>query len=352
MAEGEAQGAAGPALLPDFCDGRVIFAVVLMVQLVALVVALVPIGSRDFWLELAMVSFFAQWVALTSLVLLCAARRLLGRLDGGGAALATGLVVVVVTALLSEGALRALEYFVLPPFSAARRLDFIGRNVAIAAIVYGAVLRYFYVQRQWRRNVELKSQARVAALQARIRPHFLFNSMNTIASLTRSRPAVAERVVEDLAALFRVSLREGSEPVTLEDELTVCRRYLDIEAERLGERLGVRWDTDPTAGGALLPALTLQPLVENAVYHGVEPSVAGGEVAIAVRREGDAVRIEVTNPLPDPAGTSARAGNRMAQANVAERLAAFFGGAVEFAAGEGAAGYRVSLRIPFLERAP
>ncbi|MDZ7751869.1 MAG: histidine kinase [Gammaproteobacteria bacterium] len=348
----ENHGAAVPALLPDFCDARVIFSVVLMVQIVALVVALVPIASRDFWLELAMVSFFAHWVAVSSLVILCLLKRVLARLAGGPAALVTGAVVIVVTAVVSEGALQALELLVLPPFDRPGRMDFMGRNVAIAAIVYAAVLRYFYVRHQWRRNVELGSQARVAALQARIRPHFLFNSMNTIASLTRSRPAVAEQVVEDLAALFRVTLKEGDTPATLAQELEVCRRYLAIEAQRLGERLRVAWDIGEGVEAARLPPLTLQPLVENAVYHGVEPSIGGGEVRIRVRRDGPWLDVEVSNPLPQAGQVAPRAGNRMAQANVAERLAAFFDAAVTFETAAGPDLYRLHMRLPYRETPP
>ncbi len=343
---------AGAGLLPDFCDARVIFAVVLMVQIVALVVALVPIASRDFWLELAMVSFFAHWVAVSSLVILCLLKRALVRLAAGPAALVTGAVVIMVTAAVSEGALQALEWLVLSPFDRPGRLDFMGRNVAIAGIVYAAALRYFYVRHQWRRNVELGSQARVAALQARIRPHFLFNSMNTIASLTRSRPAVAEQVVEDLAALLRVTLKEGDSPATLAQELEVCRRYLGIEAQRLGQRLQVAWDIGEGVEEARLPPLTLQPLVENAVYHGVEPSLSGGEVSIRVRRDGPWLEVDVTNPVPEDGRAAPRAGNRMAQANVAERLGAFFDAPVTFQAAAGPQRYRLHMRLPYRETSP
>ena len=132
-------------------------------------------------------------------------------------------------------------------------------------------LRYFYVTHEWRRNVELQAQARVHALQARIRPHFLFNSMNTIAALTRSNPARAEEAVQDLADLFRANLSEKRNQIPLADEIDIARTYQRIEQLRLGDRLQVEWEVDALPRDALVPGLTLQPLLENAIYHGIEP---------------------------------------------------------------------------------
>jgi two-component system sensor histidine kinase AlgZ len=205
------------------------------------------------------------------------------------------------------------------------------------------------MQQQWRANLAREAQARIQALHSRIRPHFLFNSMNTIASLTRTDPVLAERVVEDLADLFRVSLGDARLPVTLGRELEVCRRYLEIESLRLGERLDARWDTDGAPQQVDLPALTVQPLVENAVYHGIEPAPAGGRVSISARSDGQAVEIRVENTLP-PAGTPRRNGNRLALDNVRQRLQAYFGPEARLEAGEHEGAYRVTLRFPLRRR--
>ena len=133
----------------------------------------------------------------------------------------------------------------------------------------------FYIQHQWRKNIESEADARVQALQSRIRPHFLFNCMNTIASLTRKDPKLAEEATEDLADLFRVSLQEAKRMSTVAEEISLCKRYLRIESHRFGDRLKTVWETDNLPEHAQLPNLTLQPILENAIYHGIEPLTEG-----------------------------------------------------------------------------
>jgi two-component system, LytTR family, sensor histidine kinase AlgZ len=159
--------------------------------------------------------------------------------------------------------------------------------------------------------------ARLAELQARIRPHFLFNTLNSAIALVQDDPRRAEAVLEDLSDLFRHALVDSGESVTLADEIALARRYLDIEQVRFGDRLKVEWAIDPAAGSARVPPLLLQPLVENAVKHGVEPSDAGAQVKVTTQRRGDAVVIKVTNTVPSGQG---RPGHGVAQANVQARL--------------------------------
>jgi two-component system sensor histidine kinase AlgZ len=212
----------------------------------------------------------------------------------------------------------------------------------------GAVtLRYLYIQFQWKRNLELETQARIQILQSRIRPHFLFNSMNTIASLTRTDPRLAERVVEDLAELFRLSLSDARVPVTLEQELDLCRRYLAIEALRLGQRLETSWSLAAAPLDALLPAFTVQPLLENAVNHGIEPSSGSGRLELAVSRGRHGIRVLIANPIPKGWAEGHREGNRMAQDNVRQRLRAFFGEAGRMRVVQDPGGYRVVLEFPY-----
>ena len=207
------------------------------------------------------------------------------------------------------------------------------------------MLRYFYVQHHWQLRVASEARARLQALQARIRPHFLFNCMNTIASLTRSDPARAEQAIEDLADLFRATLSEERVLVPLAEELALVRRYLDIEALRLQSRLVVVWELAPPPEGALIPQLSLQPLVENAIYHGIEPAPAGGTIRIGGGIHGDHMQIAISNPLAAGGSTHA-AGNRLAQDNVRQRLQAHFGdaGRLDISAGDGE--YRVTLTLP------
>jgi two-component system sensor histidine kinase AlgZ len=162
--------------------------------------------------------------------------------------------------------------------------------------------------------------ARIHALQARIRPHFLFNSMNTIAALTRTSPERAEQAVEDLADLFRASLGEANARISLKDELDIARTHQRIEQLRLGNRLDVRWDVEALPLRAQVPSLIVQPLLENAVYHGIEMLPQGGTICIAGQRHGNTAQIEVRNPVPAQAGYGEREGNRMALENIRQRL--------------------------------
>ncbi len=166
------------------------------------------------------------------------------------------------------------------------------------------------------------AEARLQALQARIRPHFLFNSLNTVLGLMRSEPRRAERTLEDLSDLFRVFMRDTRELVALDEEIATCRQYLAIEQLRIGDRLQVRWQLDEMPGDALLPPLLLQPLLENAVHHGVEPRLESGEVRIEITRAGERVRVEIVNPASE--APPSRPGNQMALSNVKERLALLY----------------------------
>lgn len=330
--------------LPDFCGIRMVFAVVVLAQLFAFVLALAPLHppSGNRWHDLGMISLFVQWAALTSCAVLCAGRLLLQRLSDVAAAAVAYLLMLLVVAVLSEVAWHVL--YLAGSDDAAGHLHFLARNLAIGALVSVLVLRYFYVQHQWRRNLRAEARARLEALQARIRPHFLFNSMNTIASLTRSAPARAEAAVENLADLFRVSLSHGSERVPVSEELELCRRYLALEALRLGERLRVRWEVEDLPDEALIPPLSLQPLLENAIYHGIEGLTEGGEVAIRGWREGGHLHLTVTNPVPP--GSGGRHGHRMAQDNIRERFSSHYAEAAAFEANEAEGSYRVHLSWP------
>ncbi len=229
--------------LPDFCAARAVLAVVLIVTLTAIVLAVARQSSGlSFWLDLARSSLFLLWAGMGSAAALCLLRTRLATLPlPVASALALGSVLLVI-ALVSLGVLWLGSSAVLGPRATNLLLPvapqgFFAASLGIGAIVGALALRYFYVTGEWRRNVELQARARVRALQARIRPHFLFNSMNTIAALTRTDPARAEEAVEDLADLFRANLNEKRSSITLKEELEVARIYQRIEQLRLGERL-------------------------------------------------------------------------------------------------------------------
>jgi len=337
--------------IPELCAPMAVLGVVLVAELGAIALSLARESHWvSFFADLGGTSFVLQWLSLTSAAVLCAVRPVAARLSlPRGTALVLGAVAVNIV-VLSE-AMYWLAHAVAPEVAAHGwlpddHLFFAARNLAIGGVATGVLLRYFYVSDQWQRNVRQQAEARLHALQARIRPHFLFNSMNTIASLARSNPSAAEQAVEDLADLFRASLTDARERIALAEELEIARVYERMERQRLGERLAVEWQLDGVPTDAAIPSLTLQPLLENAIYHGIERTARPGTVEIVGRREGDMLRITITNPLP-PTQERRASGNQMALENIGQRLALAFGGRAGLDVEPGPDSFRVVLVFPY-----
>ena len=194
------------------------------------------------------------------------------------------------------------------------------RACLLAAIVTAIVLYYFHLQT--RAYSPAIAEARLQALQARIRPHFLFNSINAVLSLIRSQPKRAETALEDMADLFRVLMSENRDLVPLAEEISLCHKYLDLEKLRLEDRLKVTWQIDDMPSGAMIPPLILQPLLENAVYHGIEPMPEGGEIIVNIYTKLKELHISISNPYA--AQNDKHVGNKMAMKNIKERLKLHF----------------------------
>ena len=334
--------------LPSFCDVRMVFAVVVIAQLLAFIITLVSPGvMQDAWGNLGLISLFMQWIALTSAAMLCVCRPLLARMGNRVAAAVSYLLVLLVTAVVSELAFwLMLASTMFPEISVDLHATFLLRNLTISTVIAAIVLRYLYVQFQWRQQLKAEARARIQALQARIRPHFLFNSMNTIAALTRSAPQQAESAIEDLSDLFRASLNNTHEQATLAEELTLARRYLNIEALRLGERLSVEWHMEGVPHNTAVPPLILQPLLENAIYHGIEQLPEGGTICVDGEcRDGEVV-ITISNPVTSAGNGEQSAGNRIAQENIRQRLQITFGDSAGLVATLRDSVYSVVLRFP------
>ena len=337
--------------LPDFCSRESLLVVIVIAELLTLVLTMTRSGSFESLLRyFAVLSLFILWVALTDVAMLCHLNRLLAKLSSA----ALGIIAFL------------LLQFVTLFYTAA--VDFVGfnfdltdgwdpgwlwengvRNFLISSIVSFIALRYFYLQHQRLITERAESRARIQALQARIRPHFLFNSMNIIASLTRSNPAKAERTVEDLSDLFRASLAAEKADHTLEDELTLARGYLRIEKERLGDRLRVEWVVPRKIPTLFMPSLIIQPLVENTIYHGIEKMEGGGTVRIIAGTCGPRhYCVEISNPVNTQAEN--HPGNRMARENILQRLELAFGGDASLKTFADEKEYHVTLRLPMTGR--
>ena len=337
--------------IPDFCATRMVFAVVLIAELVAVTLALAR-PDAAFLTELARISLFLQWLGLTNAALLCYSRRWLARLTVSQSSAAVFALILLNTVVISELSLMLGTAFgaVGITETPTDHWPFLLRNAGIAVIVTALLLRYFFVTHQWQKHVRAEALSRIQALQARIRPHFLFNSMNTIAALTRSDPKRAEEAVEDLADLFRATLRDSHSPLRLKEELELTRIYQRIEALRLGGRLDVRWDVGALPMRAFVPGLTVQPLLENAIYHGIEPLESGGTVTISGKVVDGEIELVVSNPVPrDGSPSEPRAGNRLALDNIRQRLDLAYGGRGSLKVEREADSYRVTVRFPYTE---
>jgi len=259
--------------LPDFCQSETNLLLILVLELIAIVLALAsaPVSvSTNLFIHLALISIYIQWIGLSSAALLCLCGRLKlleGTVRATGISLLVVALVILVLALLAFqlNAMMQLELF-----NQSSVLTVVIHHEAIGLVLYGLSLRYFYVQYSARQVIKAESHSRLQALQARIRPHFLFNSLNTIASLTHAEPDKAERAIEDLAELFRASLNADTQ-ISLLSEIELTKDYINLESLRLDDRLRVNWEIDPMISELTMPALILQPLVENAIYHGIEP---------------------------------------------------------------------------------
>lgn len=219
------------------------------------------------------------------------------------------------------------------------------KTLTLAVTGVAAVLAYFHTL--GRALSPAVTEARLQALQARIRPHFLFNAINGVLGVLRHEPKRAENALEDLAELFRALMKDNKEMRSLHDEIVLTRQYLDLEKLRLGNRLSVKWHIDEMPGEAMVPALILQPIAENAVYHGIEPSNQPGLIEIsAIRKRGEVI-VTVRNPFVEHAGNH-HGGNKMAMGNIRERLALHFDAEARMVAGPRDGRWQVQIVLPYV----
>ena len=323
-----------PNLLPNFRNlGVMLRLLVIVIAMTIVVAALKSSNWHDMLNQWLSISALVQPMAILSLLLLGLADRWLHKLDYPLAvtavvAMELGIVSVVVTATTA----------VFIPDAPG-----LARSWFFAVVATLLVLAYFNLRS--RMLSPALTEARLQALQARIRQHFLFNSINAVLSLVRSEPRRAESALEDLAELFRVLMADNRDLVPLEREVELCRQYLGLEMLRLGDRLRVEWQVDKMPADALVPPLLLQPLLENAVYHGIEPLDKGGTIRVVGRRDGAKAVITIDNPV-SPKVVARRPGHRIGLDNVRQRLELMFHGDAEVEVFEAADRFVVTLRFP------
>ncbi len=336
----------GHVHLPDFCSAATLFVVVLIAELVAIVLTLAGYDERQqFLIELSKTSFFVLWLAILGTALLCQLRPRLERTGQKRAFIVAFFSLLLMCLVVAESAWQVTRIFGRSMIIDDNHMAFLARTFTISSIVIAMAMRYLYVSSEWRRSVILESQSRISALQALIRPHFLFNSMNTIASLTRTDPQQAEEAVEDLSDLLRANLGKSGERASLKQELETAAIYQRIEKLRLGDRLSVRWDVGQLPMRARIPSLTIQPLLENAIYHGIEQLPDGGEVTVSGRADGGRLELSISNPVPARSRRGSD-GNQMALSNIRQRFELAYGGRGAVSVDRQSNRFTVTLRFP------
>lgn len=327
---------ARPALVFDACHVGVVLRAVLFVEGVIGVGALYGAESLLEWIaRLSLATGGALPATLAWLIAACSLKTVLQRLSTA-LQYTAGVALGAVAGLYACGMLTLANIAASPPWLASAATG----ALLAALLVAGLVLRA-------RGRTPAATTARLTELQSRIRPHFLFNTLNSAIALVRAEPAKAEALLEDLSDLFRHALVEQGESATLAEEIQLAQRYLAIEQVRFGHRLQVQWVLDPAADGARLPPLLLQPLVENAVKHGVEPSPGGGKLQISTQRRGARAIVRITNTLPqNPGQPGSTRGHGIALENVRARLALLHDVQGEFSAEVKDGLYQVRIALP------
>jgi two-component system, LytTR family, sensor histidine kinase AlgZ len=329
-----------PDALPNFRNMGVVLRAVLLTNGVMLLIALAGAGSMaDFFRRAADISALLQPVLLTSLLLLFSLSPLLAQLKyRQGAAAMAFLAALVTFAIYRMGGI------VYDP--TLERENFHALANAVTAAGSALLLLGYFRLRALSLSPALQD-ARLQALRARIRPHFLFNTINAVLSIVRADPKRAETALEDMSDLFRMAMENSADLVPLKEEIRLARQYLALEELRLGGRLKVNWRIENVPEDALLPPLMLQPLLENAVYHGIEPLDAGGEIDIRLRGDHNDICLEIYNPRREQGAH--HQGNKMALSNIRERLSLQFDIEARYHVEAGQDFYRVEIVLPYLK---
>jgi two-component system sensor histidine kinase AlgZ len=328
---------------PSFCDWRLLFAVVVMTEVSVVLIGMGESGLPS-WQWLIRGSIYAQWLALFCASGICVTSAWTNRLSARSAWIGNWIIAVLLSGAFSYAAWLAAGVLSIRGSGSAAMFVFKSMfSVALIAVVF---FRYLLIRRKWRSELMAQSEARVQALQARIRPHFLFNSLNTIANLIQKDAANAEVAILDLADIFRGSMRRADQPISLFEELQLARQYLDMEQRRLGDRLEIDWRVDELAPNASVLPLMLQPLLENSVGHGVQSHPEGGKIVVYGRTEGDQIVITISNPIAAPGSESS--GHGMALKNIRERLQLAFGSQASLLTSQDKEHFYTILTLPYV----
>lgn len=307
--------------LPDFCNQDVLLNSMIGAEIVAIMLTVVqPIGLFEKVQYLTVASMVIQWILVINLVVLCQSQKHLAKLSAPSFYLVTFLLLQFVTLMVSASSNILIEYLGLSfMFAKDWQYQFIVQNLLIGSLLSVILIRYAYLNTLWKNQVITQTQSKIDSLQARIRPHFLFNSLNTIAALIHIDQQKADDAILSLSEIFRTSIKNQT-MVTLQEEINTVEKYLALEKLRLDERLKVNWQKAEDYLNIEVPALILQPLAENAVYHGIEQLEDGGVIDIIIKVTNRHLHIMVKNPINVSGQHAKRQTNNTALVNIKERL--------------------------------
>jgi len=331
-----------PDALPNFRNLGVTLRILLLSNAIALLVAVIKArGWQDFLLQMLQIIALLTPIMLSSLLLLGLLQPWLYRLGYGRGVLAANV---------SVSGLALFVYYLggelyQPDLDGAAYFDVL-RCVSLSVAMCSLLLMYFRLRA---RGLSLSLEdAHLQVLRARIRPHFLFNTINAVLGIVRAEPKRAETALEDMADLFRMAMAEAQDLVLVQQEIQLSQQYIALEQLRMGDRLSVDWQVLDMPDDALIPVLLLQPLLENAVYHGIESLIEGGCIQVMLRRNGGTLQIRVGNPCPT-AGGEPHLGNKIALKNIRERLSLLFDAEASYQVIRGADYYRVEITLPYVK---
>jgi len=332
-----------PDALPNFRNLGVILRILLFSNVLALMGAvMLAAGWQDVTAQMMQIAALSTPVLLCSFLLLWLGQQWLNTLTYWRGVLAVNMMVGMMTlfAYYLGG-----DFYYLP--TTEDRSFGVLRGVLLSVTVCSLLLMYFRMRARVLSGA--LEDARLQVLRARIRPHFLFNTINAVLGIVRAQPGKAETALEDMADLFRMAMSDAQDLVLLHQEIKMSKQYLALEQLRMGERLNIDWQIQEMPDDALIPALLLQPLLENAVYHGIEPLIEGGCIRVLLRRNGGTLQIVVENPCPLCRDGRPHTGNKIALQNIRERLALLFDIEANYQVASAENYYRVEITLPYIK---
>jgi two-component system, LytTR family, sensor histidine kinase AlgZ len=327
--------------VPFLCRGQFLVRVLVLSQAVAVVLAFSPGMQGDIGARLGLISVFVHWISMLTTLCLCAARNSINRLSPLGLIASVLSLFLAITLAVSASVFVAFHSLLIDV--GYQMISFVLGNLMVAFIIAVVAVQFFILHAEKNEQVSAQSHAELTALQARIQPHFLFNTLNTVAELTQIDADAAERSLLALSALFRAALNAG-QLVPLDTEVELAKQYLSLEQWRLGERMTVDWQPPEHLPQLLVPALTIQPLLENAIRYGIECSSDNNTLSVCGIVSSTALSLVITNPYHSQLNPGS--GNGMALDNIRQRLRLQYGSAASLTYGVVDGLYRVKLVIP------